>query len=567
MRYFFAALFLLTTATHLDAQLLQSITAKEGLPAAEAKAKSVMGQDAYATNVLFLGVQYQGVSLGMDLATGKATGWLYRYYTPSADSVQWFVAVKPVIGGMQAFAVPLDTISQALPFNLVSTGITDSWVDSPDALTGSKNGGAATYLAAHGDARIALSVLVNNPAANPVLPFGEYWMFVYTATGDTLTCLVYADSGDPLRCGSSNAPKITSIPKSIARVGEAYAYDVDARGVPAPHFSLVKSPAGMSIDSISGLIAWTPTDKQTGTQDVTVRARNDNGSDDQVWQIQVEAAANSPKFTSQPITEIRAGEQYQYGLLASGSPRPTFSLVTGPGGMVVDGGRGILLWSPVRAQAGMHSVAIAARNTAGADTQRYQLSVVCEPRLQQIPNQTVKAGQTLTVPTTADAYPAPRFALSLKPQGMVIDTASGIITWTPTSQQTGTHNVVAEARNRIGFQPQGFTVTVDPVSAAGDVPVAADFEIGAAYPNPVRRSAGHIAFTVSMRVSGRLDLRVTDAAGRVVRTLAEGRIASSSAEFSWDLRDDRGARVPAGAYFIEARSGGVLRVLRLIIER
>ncbi|MBL0175093.1 MAG: putative Ig domain-containing protein [Ignavibacteria bacterium] len=557
--FFFFILMMFTAALHGIAQPLQPITPKEALPAADAKAKSVMGGSAYATNVLFLGVEYQGVSLSMDLATGKATGWLFRYYLPSADSVQYFVAVSLPIVGVQAFAVPLDTITRALPFNVVSTALTDPWVDSPEALAGSKNGGAQTYLAAHGDARISLAVLVNNPVANPVLPFGEYWMFVYTATGDTLTCLVYADTGDPLRCGSSNAPKITSAPRSTARVGELYSYDADARGEPAPHFMLVKGPSGMTIDSLSGLVSWTPTAGQVGTQNVTVRAGNANGTDEQAYQIQVEALANAPKFQSLPPLETRAGDPYQYQLAASGSPRPVFELLSPPAGMIVDGGRGIVMWSPSRAQAGTHAVAIVARNTAGADTQRYTLAVVCEPRLQPIAKQIMKVGETLTVPTTADGYPAPRFALVITPAGMTIDSLSGVIAWTPTAQQTGTHNVVAEARNRLGFQPQGFTVTVDPATAAERVPRAGDFALGAVYPHP---ASGPVSIAITGSAELRVTARVTDLAGRVVRRMAP----VSGHAIAWDLRDDNGRAVPSGVYLVEARAGAVMRVRRVVVE-
>ncbi|RKH26919.1 hypothetical protein D7Y13_20160 [Corallococcus praedator] len=69
------------------------------------------------------------------------------------------------------------------------------------------------------------------------------------------------------------APAITSTPGLSAVVGLAYRYDVEARGRPAPTYSLVGTvPPGMTLDAATGLVSWTPA--STGAVSVTVRASN-----------------------------------------------------------------------------------------------------------------------------------------------------------------------------------------------------------------------------------------------------------------------------------------------------
>jgi len=99
---------------------------------------------------------------------------------------------------------------------------------------------------------------------------------------------------DPL---PNNPPAITSSPVTTATEGESYGYDVDATDPDAGDvltFSLDVSPTGMSIDSGSGLIAWTPGAQQVGSNDVTVRVTDDRGLfDTQSFSIDVSGGGSS----------------------------------------------------------------------------------------------------------------------------------------------------------------------------------------------------------------------------------------------------------------------------------
>ncbi|NOS80691.1 MAG: multicopper oxidase domain-containing protein [Nitrospira sp.] len=74
------------------------------------------------------------------------------------------------------------------------------------------------------------------------------------------------------------APVITSTPILTARVGRAYRYDVnatDANGDTLTYSLVASIPAGMTINSSTGLIRWTPTVR--GTFGVTVRVTDPGG--------------------------------------------------------------------------------------------------------------------------------------------------------------------------------------------------------------------------------------------------------------------------------------------------
>lgn len=82
-------------------------------------------------------------------------------------------------------------------------------------------------------------------------------------------------------------PEISSTPPTSASVGQPYTYDVNTTGEPEPAFTLTTAPIGMTIDSATGLISWTPSENQGGTHPVEVEATNAYGTDTQLFTITV----------------------------------------------------------------------------------------------------------------------------------------------------------------------------------------------------------------------------------------------------------------------------------------
>ena len=82
-------------------------------------------------------------------------------------------------------------------------------------------------------------------------------------------------------------PTVTSEAPLEAAVNEEYTYTVMATGSPPPTFKLDLAPAGMTIDSTSGLISWTPSSSSPFDSRVNVVASNQGGSDSQEFMVQV----------------------------------------------------------------------------------------------------------------------------------------------------------------------------------------------------------------------------------------------------------------------------------------
>lgn len=88
----------------------------------------------------------------------------------------------------------------------------------------------------------------------------------------------------------NDVPTFTSAPVTKATVGKEYSYDVNATDpdiLDTLVYSLIIEPMGMTIDSATGLIKWTPTDAQIGSNEVAVR---------------VEDGSSTPASNTQPFT-------------------------------------------------------------------------------------------------------------------------------------------------------------------------------------------------------------------------------------------------------------------------
>ena len=168
----------------------------------------------------------------------------------------------------------------------------------------------------------------------------------------------------------SIAPIIISTPVTSGTIGQLYSYDVEASGVPTPTYSLSSNPSGMTINSTSGLIQWTPA--VGGTFNVTVVAANGVNPDaTQPFTINV---STPPVINSLPVTSGIVGQIYSYDVNATGDPTPTFSLTTAPSGMTINSTTGLIEWAP--AVAGDFNVTVVASNGINPDgTQSFSINV------------------------------------------------------------------------------------------------------------------------------------------------------------------------------------------------
>ena len=108
----------------------------------------------------------------------------------------------------------------------------------------------------------------------------------------------------------------------------------------------------------------------------------------------------------------------------------------------------------------------------------------------------------------------------------------------------------------VDTDPDGITIGTVAVTGVGGGPEIdpGTVELYRPMPNPFRDGT-HMAYAVNQPVA-HVDIRVFDLAGRVVRTLENGDKGPGRYLVSWDGRDDQGARIRSGMYFLRASIGG-----------
>ena len=181
---------------------------------------------------------------------------------------------------------------------------------------------------------------------------------------------------------------------------------------------------------------------------------------------------------SVPNTAAYIGSLYAYDVDASDPDGDAlvYSLDTAPSGMTVNAASGLVNWTPSPSQLGLNNVVVRVSDGRGGQaTQVY--AVVAWPAINHAP-EIVSSPVTSAVSGTAyhytvvasdvDAGDSVSYSLDNAPAGMSIHPTSGVISWTPASNQLGANLIKVRARDTHNeFATQSFTVTV--TAGSGEV--------------------------------------------------------------------------------------------------
>jgi Putative Ig domain/Bacterial Ig domain len=262
----------------------------------------------------------------------------------------------------------------------------------------------------------------------------------------------------------------------VATAGQHYIYPADASDVDADvlTWDLPVKPAGMSVDPHTGIVVWTPTMDQVGSQPVLLRVTDAHGATDlQPFNVTVSAPNEIPVITSTAPAKATADEPYQYTVIAQDSDNDalTYHLDSTPiDNMALDPNTGVFTWTPTDAEAGS-TVTVTlhvddGRGGTAPQTIKIQVAPAAAPNqnpaITSTPRTTIQIGQRyvyLVVASDADGDPL-TYSLPVHPTGMSM-TAAGAVTWTPTQDQFGPHAVEVRVDDgRGGFDVKDFTVNV-----------------------------------------------------------------------------------------------------------
>ena len=454
-----------------------------------------------------------GLSVNLNNGYVPATGSLFSVLTYSSESgvftnfdLPFPVAWQTNYGGPVFTLTVLNvrpTLSTISPQNLNEQTTLNINATATDPDTGQ----SLTY------------ALVSGPSGLNISPAGAISWTPNEAQGPSSNLIVMqvTDNGTPALSATNsfvvtvneiNVPPQLTVPSNQI-INEQTTLNVSASAsdsdIPANPltFALVSPPAGMTLDTNSGAISWTPTEAQgpgVYTVTVVVTDLNTNAINQQSFSVTnsfmvtVNEVNVAPVLTLPPNQTINELTTLNVNATATDSDIPanplTFALVSGPSGLTVSSS-GAISWTPTEAQGpGVYPVLVkvsdfnpaAVNSTSLSVTNSFQITVNevnSAPMLGALINRTVNPGQAITFNATATDTDLPpntlTFSLVNPPAGASLDGSSGSFNWRPTVAQANTTNTVQVRVTDNGVPPLSdnelFTVIVNPLAPVVLTPV------------------------------------------------------------------------------------------------
>ncbi|HUR18576.1 MAG TPA: putative Ig domain-containing protein [Acidimicrobiales bacterium] len=240
------------------------------------------------------------------------------------------------------------------------------------------------------------------------------------------------------------APAFTADSPPPATVGTAYTYTYTATGDPAPTFAVTSGtlPAGLTLDSTTGVLSGTPTTPETSTFTVTAA----NGAPPSATSADTIVVSLAPLFTADSPPGGTVGSAYSYTYEATGDPAPTFSVTSGtlPAGLSLDPATGILSGTPTTG--GTSTFTVTAGNGVAPDaTSADTVTITAPPVLTAHSPPAGTVGTAYLYTYAATGTPAPTFSVTAGslPAGLTLSSTTGVLSGIPTTAGTSTFTVTA----------------------------------------------------------------------------------------------------------------------------
>jgi len=234
-------------------------------------------------------------------------------------------------------------------------------------------------------------------------------------------------------------------------------------------FRIVSGPAGMTIDQVSGELRWTPL-SATSPVSATIQVTDLAGLS-ATGTVSLAVIPNTPpQITSTPIFSVASFEPYRYDVNASDADGDTlvYALTQWAGNMTINPTTGLIQWTANFDIQYNTIIVTVSDGRGGVAVQTYTLGVThydfnLPPSFTSTPVLKAVAGRAYAYDANGvDPNGDPlAFSLYTKPAGMTIVPASGVVAWTPTINQVGSHPVVVNLNDgRSGTATQSFILVV-----------------------------------------------------------------------------------------------------------
>ncbi|MET1254347.1 Ig-like domain-containing protein [Aliikangiella maris] len=256
------------------------------------------------------------------------------------------------------------------------------------------------------------------------------------------------------------APVIVSEPIDYAYVGMDYEYQVEVQDFDINDYltyELLKSPANMMIDSVSGLIRWTPSNSDLQTEAVVVLVSDSTGLTAlQSYYLTLNVASSEPPSSYDSVYQVDAqsATSIRVRALDSQGNYLTYHIQQSPQYGSLSGYGPVYTYTPGPDFNGNDSFTfVVSAGSFISNTATVELKsvlneaphIISKPALEA----TIDSEYQYSMVVVDDSSPL-SYQLISSPQNMLIDSHSGLVSWVADASQLGTHRVAVMVDDGLG---------------------------------------------------------------------------------------------------------------------
>lgn len=265
---------------------------------------------------------------------------------------------------------------------------------------------------------------------------------------------------------SVTTPVITSNGTAAAQAGQPFSYRITATNTPTS-FGATSLPAGLTLDSATGVISGIPSNPTTTAIPLALTATNASGtSTPKTLLLTIAPAPATPVITSPLTKNGQVGAAFSYRIEASDNPT-SFVAQGLPGGLALDSASGFITGTPTTSDT--FEVTLRAGNAAGLGrSSPLAVSILPAATAPRITSQAAvsgKVGQDFIYTISVDGT-ATSFALTgTLPLGLTLNTLSGDIVGQPAAPGVSTVQLTATGPGGTSM-PQSLVFNIAPADSA-----------------------------------------------------------------------------------------------------
>ncbi len=251
------------------------------------------------------------------------------------------------------------------------------------------------------------------------------------------------------------APNDTSVNENDSLVAQFVAIDTDGDSVRYYFAAGSIIPFGAYLDTISGRLAWRPNYFQQGNYLYKIGVKDSKGAHGEAksFNVIVKNVNRLPKiqtvFPDTFFVNVMNALSFTVTATDSDNDPISYSVQNAPAGASISISTGNFTWTPLANQAGFYQFSVIASDTAGgSDSKTIKVRVIkpnSPPAFTLGPRDTIiSENQNLQMQIFASDADNDSLIYSSanNPQGMTINTKTGILTWTPNFSQAGSYTIL-----------------------------------------------------------------------------------------------------------------------------